>query len=148
MLVIVCRYFLYKHLLFLIDPQLFIFFPKYPVKVTRDVIYEQPCPFPPRISLWSGCFFFEAVVRFEFLLTNISFHMLQNVDIFLKSTMYNSVRHFYYLLTLPLGVHRLSSTLTFIGGDSGLLKLAFHQISYFISQFRYRTVSVFLHFEK
>ena len=90
-------------------------------------------PFPLEFHYGLVAFFFEAVVRFEFLLTNISFHMLQNVDIFLKSTMYNSVRHFYYLLTLPLGVHRLSSTLTFIGGDSGLLKLAFHQISYFIS---------------
>ena len=76
------------------------------------------------------------------LLTNISLNLLQNfAHSFLKGAMYNSVRHAYYICTLPSGVQRVCPTLTSKGSflfhqgivhflqtwtsDSSLLKLAF-----------------------
>ena len=70
--------------------------------------------FPPRNSLSYVVFFVEAVARFDFLLTCISFNMLQNfAHRFRKVAMCNWVRYVFYPYTFPSKVLRLSPALTF-----------------------------------
>ena len=70
--------------------------------------------FPPKISISSDrVFFCCSGSTICVLLTSISSNLFQDfAHSFLKSAMYSSVRHAYYLCLLPSGVQRVCPTLT------------------------------------